>query len=167
MRREVIFPLWRGGPPKGRGMNLVGACRRVARRTFGIERLRPEQETAHAALLGHGCKAAPQVLPDLPRFHAHRPIASGQGSVWLVGRRPPGLRAAGPRENEKPSASSPPVLTEPALNSRIISRQASAAVGTKLRSCASAGISACRPAPRRGLFAPLGRDEPPVMMADA
>jgi ATP-dependent DNA helicase RecQ len=39
---------------KGRGMNLVGACRRVARRTFGIERLRPEQETAMVALLkGH------------------------------------------------------------------------------------------------------------------
>jgi len=32
-------------------MNLVGACRRVARRTFGIERLRPEQETAMVALL--------------------------------------------------------------------------------------------------------------------
>ena len=42
-------------------MNLVGACRRVARRTFGIERLRPEQETAMVALLeGH------DVLVTLP-----------------------------------------------------------------------------------------------------
>jgi ATP-dependent DNA helicase RecQ len=39
---------------KGGGMNLVGACRRLARRTFGIVRLRPEQETAMVALLrGH------------------------------------------------------------------------------------------------------------------
>jgi ATP-dependent DNA helicase RecQ len=39
---------------KGGGMNLVGACRRVARRTFGIERLRHQQETAMVALLkGH------------------------------------------------------------------------------------------------------------------
>jgi ATP-dependent DNA helicase RecQ len=34
-----------------RGMNLVGACRRLARHTFGIERLRPQQETAMVALL--------------------------------------------------------------------------------------------------------------------
>ena len=36
---------------KGGGMNLVGASRRVARRTFGIERLRHQQETAMVALL--------------------------------------------------------------------------------------------------------------------
>jgi ATP-dependent DNA helicase RecQ len=35
-------------------MSLLNVCRRTARRTFGIERLRPEQETAMVALLdGH------------------------------------------------------------------------------------------------------------------
>ncbi len=33
-------------------MSLIDQCRRTARRTFGIERLRPEQETAMAAVLG-------------------------------------------------------------------------------------------------------------------
>src|SRR5215469_4234626 len=32
-------------------MNLLSACRRTARRTFGIERLRPEQESAMVAIL--------------------------------------------------------------------------------------------------------------------
>ena len=32
-------------------MNLIGACRRLARRTFGIERLRRQQETAMVAVL--------------------------------------------------------------------------------------------------------------------
>jgi ATP-dependent DNA helicase RecQ len=32
-------------------MSLLDACRRTARRTFGIERLRPEQETAMVAIL--------------------------------------------------------------------------------------------------------------------
>jgi ATP-dependent DNA helicase RecQ len=32
-------------------MTLLGACRRTARRTFGIERLRPEQESAMIAVL--------------------------------------------------------------------------------------------------------------------
>ncbi len=32
-------------------MRLIGACRRTARRTFGIERLRPEQEAAMVAVL--------------------------------------------------------------------------------------------------------------------
>lgn len=32
-------------------MNTLDACRRTARRTFGIERLRPEQETAMVAIL--------------------------------------------------------------------------------------------------------------------
>jgi ATP-dependent DNA helicase RecQ len=32
-------------------MSLLDACRRTARRTFGIERLRPEQESAMLAIL--------------------------------------------------------------------------------------------------------------------
>src|SRR5215469_9734455 len=32
-------------------MNLLSACRRTARRTFGIERLRPQQESAMVAVL--------------------------------------------------------------------------------------------------------------------
>src|SRR5262252_10492178 len=32
-------------------MNLLDVCRRTARRTFGIERLRPEQESAMLAVL--------------------------------------------------------------------------------------------------------------------
>jgi ATP-dependent DNA helicase RecQ len=38
-------------PPGGRVMNLIGVCRRIARRTFGIERLRRQQETAMVAVL--------------------------------------------------------------------------------------------------------------------
>jgi ATP-dependent DNA helicase RecQ len=37
--------------PGGHVMNLLDACRRTARRTFGIERLRPEQERAMLAIL--------------------------------------------------------------------------------------------------------------------
>jgi hypothetical protein len=129
-------------------MNLVGACRRVARRIFGIERLRPGQETAHAALLGHGCKAAPQVLPDLPPIHAHRPIAVVRGVFgWSAGDR----QDYGPPARVKTknrSASSPPVLTEPALNSRIISRQASAGLGRSYGPARRLGSR--RVGPRRG-----------------
>jgi len=32
-------------------MSLIGVCRRIARRTFGIERLRRQQETAMIATL--------------------------------------------------------------------------------------------------------------------
>jgi superfamily II DNA helicase RecQ len=32
-------------------MSLIGVCRRIARRTFGIERLRRQQETAMVATL--------------------------------------------------------------------------------------------------------------------
>src|SRR5262245_35675829 len=35
----------------GHDMNLLSACRRTARRTFGIERLRPQQELAMVAVL--------------------------------------------------------------------------------------------------------------------
>jgi hypothetical protein len=49
------------------------------------------------------CKAALQVVPDLPPFHAYRRIASAEESGWSVVRRPPGSRAASPRGNERPN----------------------------------------------------------------
>jgi len=36
-------------------MSLIGVCRRIARRTFGIERLRRQQETAMIATLEGTC----------------------------------------------------------------------------------------------------------------
>jgi len=40
-------------------MSLLNVCRRTARRTFGIEQLRPEQESAMVAILeGHDALVA-------------------------------------------------------------------------------------------------------------
>src|SRR5262249_44612493 len=49
-RPAVGVCCWRGDCDDAY-MNLVSICRRTARRTFGIGRLRPEQETAMVAVL--------------------------------------------------------------------------------------------------------------------
>jgi ATP-dependent DNA helicase RecQ len=56
-RKALRAVLFRNAARHGRHrephvMSLIDQCRRTARRTFGIERLRPEQETAMAAVLG-------------------------------------------------------------------------------------------------------------------
>jgi len=47
-------------------MSLIDACRRTARRTFGVERVRPEQESAMIAVLeGRDALVAPAALRNL------------------------------------------------------------------------------------------------------
>jgi len=87
---------------KGRGMNLVGACRRVARRTFGIERLRPEQETAMVALLkGHDVLVAlptgfgKSLIYQIPAMLRERPTIVISPLIALMADQERALKSRG------------------------------------------------------------------------
>jgi ATP-dependent DNA helicase RecQ len=87
---------------KGRGMNLVGACRRVARRTFGIERLRSEQETAMVALIkGHDVLVAlptgfgKSLIYQIPAMLRERPTIVISPLIALMADQERALKSRG------------------------------------------------------------------------
>src|SRR5512138_3499562 len=83
-------------------MSPLNACRRTARRTFGIGRLRPEQETAMVALLeGHDVLAAlptgfgKSLIYQVPAMILKRPTIVVSPLIALMADQERALRSHG------------------------------------------------------------------------
>ena len=83
-------------------MSLLDVCRRTARRTFGIERLRPEQESAMVALLeGHDALVAlptgfgKSLIYQVPAMILERPTIVVSPLIALMADQERALRSRG------------------------------------------------------------------------
>jgi ATP-dependent DNA helicase RecQ len=83
-------------------MSLLDVCRRTARRTFGIERLRPEQESAMVAILeGHDALVAlptgfgKSLIYQVPAMILERPTIVVSPLIALMADQERALRSCG------------------------------------------------------------------------
>lgn len=83
-------------------MSLLDVCRRTARRTFGIERLRPEQESAMVAILeGHDALVAlptgfgKSLIYQVPAMILERPTIVVSPLIALMADQERALRGCG------------------------------------------------------------------------